>query len=287
MQLKILCPQWGHEHLKIDDFFAKTKEAGYDGVETWMPEEKEERKRFIRLLKEYDLSIVSHQHQAKGGTINDFCRSYEYYLNMSMECEPILINSHSGRDYFTLDEQLLILDAAENFAVKNNIRVAHETHRGRFGFSPGNAQEIFKRKNSVKITADLSHWVCVTESYLENFQEVLTEAILRTEHIHARVGFTEGPQIPDPRSPHWQEQVQFFLKVWAQILAHQKMLGTKVFTITTEFGPPPYMWTNIGNNEPVASQWDINVFMKDLLIKNFSGSQLGNWCMIGNDPIAY
>ena len=85
MQLKILCPQLGYEHLQIEDFFIKIKEAGYNGTDTWMPENKHERKIFISLLKEYNLSIVSHQHQAQGNTITEFCRSYEYYLNIAME----------------------------------------------------------------------------------------------------------------------------------------------------------------------------------------------------------
>ena len=84
-----------------------------------------------------------------------------------------------------------------------------------------------------------------------------------------RVGFTQSPQIPDPRSLFWQEQVNFFLKIWEQIIDHQKLSGTAVFTITPEFGPPPYMWVNAKDNEPVASQWDINLFMKDLLIQKF------------------
>ncbi|MEO5889392.1 MAG: hypothetical protein ABIQ31_04025 [Ferruginibacter sp.] len=270
MELKILCPQWGHEQLDIEDFFIKVRSAGYDGVDTWMPENSEERKRFIRLLPDYGLAIVSHQHQAKGETLGEFCKSFEYYLNMSMECEPVLITSHSGRDYFTLEEQLAVIDTAENFSVKNNIRVVHETHRGRIGFSPGNANELFKLRPAMKITADLSHWVCVTESYLENFREALKTAITRTEHIHARVGFTEGPQVPDPRGIYWQQPVEFFMKIWEEIIVYQRSLGTELFTITPEFGPPPYMWTNIADNQPVASQWDINLFMKELLLKNFA-----------------
>ena len=265
MQVKILCPQWGHEQLDMADFLIKIKTAGYDGVDTWMPENAANRKRFIRLLEEYKLAVVSHQHQATGNTINEFCRSFEYYLHQCMECNPVLINSHSGRDFFSLDEQLQVIDTAENFSIKNNIRIAHETHRGRIGFSPGNAHELFKQRAAMKITADFSHWVCVTESYLENFSGILAEAIARTAHIHARVGFIQGPQVPDPRKPHWQEQVQFFLNVWKQVLNHQQSMNAEVFTITTEFGPPPYMWTDTITNEPVASQWDINVFMKDLL----------------------
>ncbi len=270
MELKYLCTQWGQEHLKTEDFFAKVKDAGYDGVDTWLPEDKIERNKFIRLLNEHDLSIVSHQHQAKGNSINEFCKSFEYYLQVSSECNPILINSHSGRDYFSLDEQLQVIDTAQNFSVKNSIRVVHETHRGRIGFGPVNTRELFNLRPDMKITADFSHWVCVTESYLENFQNELAEAILRAEHIHARVGFTEGPQIPDPRISFWQVQVKFFFKIWERIFTYQESIGTEVFTVTPEFGPPPYMWTNINDNEPVASQWDINLFIKKLLLEKFT-----------------
>lgn len=273
MQLNILCPQWGHGHLETEDFFTKVKAAGYAGVETWMPENKTERKTFIRLLGEFGLSIVSHQHQADGYNINDYCKSYEYYLNMSMECGPVLINSHSGRDYFTLAEQLQVIDTAQNFSEKNNVKIAHETHRGRIGFSPGSAGALFKLRKNMEITADFSHWVCVTESYLENFEPELAEAIVRTIYIHARVGFTEGPQIPDPRNQFWQEQVQFFLKIWKRIIDHQKSIGAQAFTITPEFGPPPYMWTNLQDNTPIANQWDINVYMKDLLLESYGNNE--------------
>jgi sugar phosphate isomerase/epimerase len=270
VEIKILCPQWGQEHIDTEAFFAKVKEAGYDGVDTWVPASQKERNRFVRLLREYDLSMVSHQHQAKGQTINEFCKSFEYYLNQSLESNPILINSHSGKDCFTLDDQLRVIDTAENFAVKNNIRVAHETHRGRIGFGPVNSRALFAMRPNMKITADFSHWVCVTESYLEDFEKELDEAIKRTEHIHARVGFTQGPQISDPRNSYWKEEVQFFLKIWERVLAYQQSIETKVFSITPEFGPPPYMWVNTDDSTPVSSQWDINIFMKNLLKEKFS-----------------
>lgn len=130
MEIIILCTQWGYEHLSAEAFLAKVKNNGYDGVDTWMPESKGDRTRFINLLKQFDLSIVSYQHQARGRNIREFCASFEYYLNIALECEPLLINSHSGADYFSIDEQLAVLDVAENFAAKNNIIVAHETHRG-------------------------------------------------------------------------------------------------------------------------------------------------------------
>jgi sugar phosphate isomerase/epimerase len=270
MKLLILCAQWGSEHLPVEDFFVKVKEAGYDGVDTWMPEDSNERKKFISLLNNYQLKIVSHQHQAKGNTIDEYCKSLEYYLSLSMECNPLLINSHSGRDYFSLDDQLKVIDTVEEFSAKHNIVVAHETHRGRIGYSPYNAMELFAKRPAMRITADFSHWTCVTESFLQNISHIVEEAIKRTKHIHARVGYTQGPQIPDPRLVEWQEPVNFFLNIWRQMIAYQKLNGATFFTITTEFGPPPYMWTDAKNNLPIINQWEVNCFMKDLLLKTFN-----------------
>ena len=47
-------------------------------------------------------------------------------------------------------------------------------------------------------------------------------------------------------------------------MTYQAKLGATVFTVTPEFGPPPYMWTN-AKGRPLESQWDINVFMKELI----------------------
>ncbi len=270
MKLFVLCPQWGSEQLPLEDFFTKVKEAGYDGIDTWMPEDLIERRKFISLLDKYQLKIVSHQHQAKGNNIDAFCKSVEYYLNLSMECNPLLINSHSGRDYFSLDDQLKVIDTVEEFSVKHSIVVAHETHRGRIGYSPYNAMELFKQRPAMKITADFSHWTCVTESWLEHSFEIVEEAIKRTKHVHARVGYTQGPQIPDPRLEDWKEPVIFFLGIWEQIIQHQKSMGADYFTMTPEFGPPPYMWTNPAYNSPLVDQWEVNCFIKDLLKKKFT-----------------
>jgi hypothetical protein len=265
MKLLILCTQWGHEHLPLEDFFLKVKEAGFDGIDTWLPKGKNEKKKFISLSEKYQLAIVGQQYQAKGNTINQYCKSLEYHLSHLLECSPLLINSHSGRDYFTSEEQLRVIDIVEGFSVKNNIVVAHETHRGRIGYSPYQAMELFKLRPAMKITADFSHWTCVTESYLENCSEILQEAIKRTKHIHARIGYTQGPQIPDPRLVSWQDPVEFFFKIWKQIVWYQKSQEAAFFTITPEFGPPPYMWTKTKDDMPIENQWEINLFMKDLL----------------------
>lgn len=269
LKLYLLCPQWGFERMDIELFLHKVKEDGYDGVDMVVPFEKKQRNRLRQLLEAYDLKIVSHQHQATGQNIIDFCHSYNYFLNLSAEVAPLRINSHSGRDYFSLYEHLKVLDTAAEFENNTGYEVVHETHRGRMLHSPGTAKELFDLRSDFQITADLSHWVCVTESYLENerFTPILNEAIRRTRHIHARVGFPEGPQVPDPRHPYYLEATQYFINFWSAILEYQNKLGTAILSVTPEFGPPPYMWTRLEDNAPVASQWEINLYIQQLFKK--------------------
>jgi hypothetical protein len=39
-------------------------------------------------------------------------------------------------------------------------------------------------------------------------------AIERAEHVHARVGYPEGPQVPNPRVAEWEQALQKHLYWW-------------------------------------------------------------------------
>jgi hypothetical protein len=43
----------------------------------------------------------------------------------------------------------------------------------------------------------------------------------------------------------------------------------KVLTMTTEFGPPYYMWTYPGSAKPLKDNWEMNIVMKDLWKKRY------------------
>ena len=274
MQIKILAPLWGHEHLEYQAFLDKMRLACYDGFDTWIPREPFEKRLLFDYLQKHGMHIVTHQHEAEGNTFEAFKSSFKNNLYACAEPNPILINSHTGRDYFSLEQNLQLIDIALEFTAKTGTVVAHETHRGRVGYSPQMAAEIFAARKDFLITADFSHWVCVTESMLENFTGILDEAILRSRHIHARIGFEQGPQVSDPRAPEWKYALDNFLGWWDKIIAYSMTSGTSVFPITTEFGPLPYMPSIPFTNEPVANQFEINCYMKDLLRKRYSSSDV-------------
>jgi hypothetical protein len=93
-------------------------------------------------------------------------------------------------------------------------------------------------------------------------------ALQRTDHLHARIGHPEGPQVNDPRAPEWEGAVKAHLEWWDKIAAFKKAEG-KPLTVLTEFGPPDYMPTTPYTRKPLADQWAINVHMMQLLRKRY------------------
>ncbi|HWV70081.1 MAG TPA: hypothetical protein VN040_00095 [Pseudosphingobacterium sp.] len=265
MDIKILSPLWGHEHLEYKVFLEKIRNAGYDGYDLWMPESKTEKHLLFNFLQKHEMSVVTHQHAANGSTFSKFKASYVQKLLACAEPQPLLINSHTGRDYFSLEQNIALIDIAEEISIKTGITIVHETHRGRAGYSPQMMRTIFNLREQVKITADFSHWTCVTESMLEHFESIMAEAIFRTRHVHARIGYEQGPQVPDPRACEWQHALRHFLCWWDRIVDVNAKIGTKLLTFTTEFGPVPYMPITPLTGKPVADQFEINCFMKCLL----------------------
>jgi sugar phosphate isomerase/epimerase len=272
MEIKILSPLWGHEHLELTIFLDKIKAAGYDGIDTWIPASHADKVVLYNYLQQHEMYIVTHQHAASGSTFKKFKESFLANLHECAKPAPLLINSHTGKDYFTTQQNLELIDIAADFTAKTGIMVAHETHRGRFGYCPQMVVEFFEKRNDLLLTADLSHWVCVTESMLENFEDILSETIIRTRHVHARVGFEEGPQVPDPSAPEWQYALHNFLGWWDRIVAHNRQINREILTFTTEFGPVPYIPVMPFSGQPVANQFDVNCYMKDLLRHRYQKS---------------
>ena len=269
MRIKILSPQWGHEHLDIAVFLTKIKKAGYDGIDTWIPLDSEEKRILFDGLQSLELDMISHQHRAEGSTFAKFKVSFLKELTACAEAAPLLINSHTGKDYFTMEQNLELVDIAAEFTYKTGILVAHETHRGRMGYSPQTMSEVFKLRPEIPVTADFSHWVCVTESMLENFNLVVDDAIKRSRYIHARVGFEQGPQVSDPAAPEWRYALEKFLGWWDKIVAANAESGTLILPVTTEFGPEPYMPKTPFSSDPLADQFKVNCYMKDLLTQRY------------------
>ncbi len=267
MRIKYFCASWGIDHLGIEPMLEKIKDAGFAGVEMGIPAGQHDRLVLRDTLKALDLELIAHQYQAKGA-FDEYLVAFRTSLLHAAHVGPLFINSHSGRDYWTFEQNRQVCDVAFEVEHKTGVRIFHETHRKHFLFSTLTGAQFFERYPELRITADFSHWTCVSETMLEDQQEILAQAIGRTEHIHARVGYEQGPQIPEPRAPEWEPYVNTFTAWWQKVADTFTESGREFLTITPEFGPMPYTWKLPYSQEPVSDFFDINCFMKTYLQKN-------------------
>jgi sugar phosphate isomerase/epimerase len=271
MEIKFFCPRWGSERLGWEEFMNEVKRAGFDGLEWAIPNDKDvaEIDAVFALAEKFELSVIAQHYETNNG---DFTQHYIEYVNWFDKIKNYSvdkINSQTGKDYFSFEQNRQLLHLAGVHGAMYHVPVVHEMHRGKFSFASHITRDFLEQLPNLRLTFDISHWVNVAESYLDDQKEAVLMAIMRADHIHARVGYPEGPQVPDPRVPVWQEALQKHLFWWDTIVNFKKELNLPL-TITPEFGPFPYMIHHPLTDQPIASQWDINVWMMNFLRKRYS-----------------
>jgi sugar phosphate isomerase/epimerase len=205
----------------------------------------------------------------KNETIESHISMMKKNLRILADLNPLFINSHTGRDHFSFDDNCKAIDTAMNFSAQHNIRILHETHRGRFSFHTTTLLPYLQKFPDMELVGDLSHFCTVSESMLEDQEEKLKMIFPHIAHIHARIGFEQSPQINDPSAPEWSNHVEQFIQWWNTVLLLNKKAGKTLFTITPEFGPVPYMPVLPFTQTPLSNQWDNNVYMLNLLNNKF------------------
>ncbi|MFI5263064.1 MAG: sugar phosphate isomerase/epimerase family protein [Candidatus Kapaibacterium sp.] len=236
----------------LEEQFAKIAESGYDGVESAVAEVADAKK-FKEMLRMHDLDYIPLIYTEGDNQLE----SFRHLVELAASYQPKKIVAHAGRDLWTLGEQIEFFRVALQVEGEFGIPIAHETHRRRPLYSPMNTLAILRHLPELKINADLSHWCCVTESMLEDHSETIELAARRAIHIHCRVGYENGPQVPDPRAPEWASHLSKFEEWWKMIVQDHQKHGEKELTVTPEYGPPSYMQTVPFTNQPVADLWEV------------------------------
>jgi hypothetical protein len=197
----------------------------------------------------------------KSLSFEESLRQFTYGLYELVKWNPVLINCHTGSDFFSYEQNAAFIKAAIAVSEETGIPIYHETHRSRFSYTLPQTVEYLRNIEGLELTADISHWMVIHESLLEGQDALLNEVIARTKHIHARVGHAEGPQVSDPRAPEWKSALERHLDIWGQIIMRNWETSEKPMTVTSEFGPPNYMPALPYTQIPVADQWEANVYM--------------------------
>lgn len=262
-QLQFFQTDWGRQ-ISWDAFCEKTKSSGYDGLETWFPSDAKSQKELKAALAKYDLKVGFLNGTNKSLPFEESLTAYTKHFKTLIGWEPAYINCHTGNDFFTFEQNKAFIDAANKIAKENNVPIYHETHRGRFSYNLPGTKKYIQAIPELKMTLDISHWMVVHESLLQNQDAELEGVLNRSHHIHARVGHAESPQVNDPEAPEWKKAVDRHMDIWEKVI-RQKWETQDTYTITTEFGPADYMPTLPYTRVPVADQWKANTYMMSAL----------------------
>lgn len=265
MELIFAKAKWEAWEQPLEVFLARAAASGFTATEIFIPSLTETPAEIARAHKSAGLRLVA-QIITEGETPADHARILEERYLRAIACEPLIVDCHTGSDAFTHDENLFIFTRACELERAHGVPLCHELHRGRALYNAPDALRYLRELPALRPTADFSHWQVVHECGSLSRHAAAVEAVIeRAWHIHARVGFAEGPQVPDPRAPEWAEQVAVNIAWWRRIVAARRGEGRPFLTLSPEFGPVPYMPTIPYENRPVADPWEVNCWMHDTL----------------------
>lgn len=277
MNIKYLCTFWGCEHLSAKDFLDLVVSNGYDGVEINLPEDQIFIEEFVTELNQIRKNVnpkfifVAQQVLPnKVETFESYSQRLSERLNFLVRLNPNMINSHTGKDFFDFGENSKILELTNQISKTSGISIWHETHRGRFSFHAKTLLNYLELFPNLKLVGDLSHFNVVSESNLEEQEPILNKIFTKINHIHARIGNEQSPQVNHPFAPEWQSYLERYLSWWKQILTIQNKRGLQEMWITPECGPYPYMPQKPFTKEPLSNQWENNIQMMCYLKQNLN-----------------
>jgi len=254
VELKLFRHLWGLDE-PWETAFPKIRAAGYAGIESGLPQPGDEA-RFRDLLAAHQFAFIA-QIFTTGADVQAHVTSFRSQLARAATFAPVLVNCHGGRDAWTAAEGQQFYAAALTVEREAPVAVAHETHRGRILYNPWIARDLLQRFPDLKLSCDFSHWVCVAERLLTTEGEIVALAAERALHVHARVGYEEGPQVPDPRMPQFAAHLAAHEAWWDMVWDSQAARGMTVTTLTPEFGPPLYQHTLPPDGVPVGDLAEI------------------------------
>lgn len=274
MQLLLFKTLWGHEG-SLEQAIQQAVKAGFDGIEGPAPARQSEAQVFRQQLNDNGLNYIAEITTAgsyvpeRNATLQEHVDSFARKLEQSLVIEPDFVTSLAGCDAWPESESVEFFGRLMEIAADAAIEVSFETHRSRSFFNPWTTQRICEQLPGLQLTFDFSHWCVVSERLMDSEPAVIEALAPRARHIHARVGYDQGPQVPDPRHALYQHALQRHQAWWQQLWIAMAERGFDKMTMTPEFGPDGYQAINMQTGEPVGDLWQFNQWMAEVERQHF------------------
>jgi sugar phosphate isomerase/epimerase len=266
MELHIFKTLWGHTG-SLDEVIASCHQHEFAGLEGQVPESPAQRKIFRSKLARAGLGFIAEICTAgsyvprRQATLSEHLESLQCQTEAALDCNPRFLTVIAGCDAWSVEQSVNFFGEAMAIAGKLDVPISFETHRSRSLFNPWTTRDILRQLPALKLTCDFSHWCVVCERLVGDEPDVLSLCAERAHHVHARIGYDQGPQVPHPAAPVHRGALEAHERWWTQIWRSQSARGMTVSTLTPEFGPDGYLHSLPFTNVPVADLTQINHWM--------------------------
>lgn len=269
MRLEVFHRPW-MMRCSYEEQFRIIAEEGYDAIEADVPPQ-EERESFRRLLGKYGFDYIAIV-RSVGESWQDHTACLEKAIAAAAELGPVKVTCQGGRDYWDADTRCRFFEAMLELEQKLPFPICHETHRSRCTFTPWRTASLLERFPQLSLTADISHWYCVTESLLGDFAPEMERIIQNVRHVHCRVGYKEGPQVPHPGAPEYEKELLSHEYWWRKMIRACARSGQAVFTCTPEYNYSGnrYVHTLPFTDVPVVDGRKVCLWAKDRFREMFA-----------------
>lgn len=266
MKLEHFKTMWGFEG-DFETACIQAKEHGFTGVEGQAPKDEEELVHWKACLEKYELDYIGEivtggdYVPARHLSVEEHLNDVQHMIENALDLNPRFMTCLGGLDAWSTEQSIYFFKEAMQLAKAYDLEIYFETHRSRILFTPWITREIVEMLPQIKLTLDISHWCVVCERLMCTELESIRAIAPHVQHIHGRVGYDQGPQVPHPGAPEYKEALLSHQECWEIIWDAQHAKGMEITTMTPEFGPDGYLHTIPFTNAPVADLWELNCWM--------------------------
>jgi hypothetical protein len=273
LKLQLFASAWTFGSL--DACRREVAERHFEGIEGPAPAAEGERRGFRRALEQdaipYIGEVCTGGDYAPASSV-PFARHLEDFrreAGHAIDAGARLINCLAGSDSWPVAQAIEFFGRALELGATLGAELSFETHRGRPTFHPRATTELVRALPDLRLTCDFSHWSVVGERLVDD-EVALDAAVARARHIHARVGYAQGPQVPDPRAPEYARELDAHQGWWRRIWLEARRRGAPAVTMTPEFGPDGYLHHLPFSKLPVADLTVVNRWMAERQRREFA-----------------
>ena len=277
MQLKIFKTMWGDKD-GYPGAVSRAAELGYDGIEGPLPRDPGVRKQLAHELRDHGLGYIleiatTHSYVPdRSLPLQAHIDHLGQDLDLCRDLDPLMVTCLGGCDAWPLEQSVRFFQAGMELAEQYRLDISFETHRGRSLFNPWVTLEIVTRIPEIKLTGDFSHWCVVCEGLQGTEEDLIRRLLQNIQHIHGRVGYAQGPQVPDPFTSLYAEDLQSHTRWWQWIWEDQFNRNMQQTTLTPEFGLDGYEYRTPDAGLPLVDVEALNQRMALYLKQTFDNN---------------